>query len=196
MIILAVLGIFLISGCTQKGTNGESMIDPTVTLEATILSIIINDYCPVDEQPCPIDTNPDDWGEIKIDKIVEYQGSWWNDSRVHYQPLVEGEVRKIKFGYSTRPAKIKCVEYSNQISNQYSNENKSESSDIVEPAKPPENETVRLIPREDGFFVFDYLTGKCPPERILHGLKEGNKIRFNSAYQANSLRVFDYEIIG
>lgn len=188
------------SGCkeTSLSTPKGDVADPTVTLEVTILSVIAKDVCPVDpEDPCPLEKNPLDWGEIRIDKVIEYHGDWWDYPKSReYKPLVEGENRNVRFAYSTRPTKVRCVELeTDNIDAQPSKTKEPSVVPIEEPLEEPPKEPPSSIPRENGFFIFTYYTGKCPLEKVLPGLKEGDRIRFTSTYSANQLIVGEYEII-
>ena len=52
----------------------------------------------------------------------------------------------------------------------------------------------KTVPRECDYFIYAYSTGECPPEKILPGLNEGNKIRFATEYSGD-LSIGEYEII-
>jgi hypothetical protein len=52
-----------------KGRPG--MADGAV-IEGTVLSLATGEVCPYQEEPCRIEAYPDDWGTVRVDKIVEY----------------------------------------------------------------------------------------------------------------------------
>jgi hypothetical protein len=52
-----------------KGRPG--MADSAV-VEVTVISVAIGEVCPYQEEPCPIEAYPDDWGTVRVDSIVEY----------------------------------------------------------------------------------------------------------------------------
>lgn len=74
-------------------------------IEATIISLDKKDDCPIKEEVCSVDTNPNDRGTIKIDKIENYV----IDGNAEYEPLNIGETKSTSFKYSVRPAKVRCM---------------------------------------------------------------------------------------
>jgi len=108
IVVFAVVGAIIFVRFPQGNSPNVDEINPTVSLEATIMSIEKKDVCPVDELPCSVALIPDDWVNIRIDRIVEYKGSWWNDPRANYEPINEGNVRKVKIcpGKNDRSLKV------------------------------------------------------------------------------------------
>ena len=185
---IVIIGIIFLSGCIQLKPTIEVMkIAPhdTVTIEATILSLTKNDVCPSEEKVCSVDTNPDDWGEIRIDKIIDYI----RDPEAKYDRLSEGD-RRVKFFYA-RPSKIRCINLPSKEPEKA--ETKKQPIETKEPAKGPSEVETKSIPREGNYFIYTYYTGKCPPEKILPGLNEGNKIRLTISYSGD-FSIGEYEI--
>jgi hypothetical protein len=51
------------------GTPGAA---DTGVIEATVISINKADVCPYDEEECRIDPYPNDWGIVRVDRIIDY----------------------------------------------------------------------------------------------------------------------------
>src|SRR3989344_3131082 len=82
-----IIVIVLINGCTQQSSGGlRAAPSDIITVEATIVSLTRIDNCPLEEEECSVETNPDDFGEIRIDKIIDYE----RHPDADYEPLTEG----------------------------------------------------------------------------------------------------------
>ncbi len=193
----ALIGLILINGCTKSASiSKEDRAVPydEVTMEATILSLTKLDLCPREEEICSVATKPSDHGDIRIDKIIEHK----RNPEIEYDSFVESQEARAGFVYTARPAKVRCVSLEAQISEQYYEENKSiekEEPKLPKSLSDSEIEKLNKIPIEDGYYVYTYYTAKCPPEKVLPGLEEGNRIRFTLQYVGYGISVGEYEII-
>ena len=168
LVLLGLLSIIIIiSGCVQLSSfGGEIALIPeefviyqdyidviggvsplssyvdTGTVEATVISITESDICPGPQQEgetCTIEPYPNDWGTMRIDKIIDYtpfsektvqqpveepaegeepvqgttppyQGKDLPEPKMpEYEPLQEGQEVSTHFLLTTRPVKVRYV---------------------------------------------------------------------------------------
>ena len=180
VIILIILGIIIVINLPsnlQEDRGTKSAIFDTAIIEATVLSITKHD-----------DQRPDDSGQIRIDSISNYV----RNPEANYEPLsksVVGTEIPILFGYSARPAKVRCEQI--PVGTPYLGEPITQPEETAPPAVQPEGlYENKSIPFEGGYYIYTYYTGTCPEETVLQGVSEGDKIRFTISYAGP--RIFLY----
>ncbi len=155
ILIPALAVILIISGCTTQQGEDFAALSPYADIEATVISISLDESGNYYEGDEIIDA-PDDSAVITIDKIIETNNAnYWTSNGV-----VEGAEISLQLAYTARPAKIitlvgKTTQSGDTITH-----------DIV----PSE------ISFEDGYFVFK-VNGNSESEKTLPGLEEGSKFR-------------------
>jgi hypothetical protein len=161
-------------------------------IEATVISITKSEICPYQEETCSIEPYPNDWGMVRIDKIVDYTpyseqltgepveqpsgaaasgtstsgygGTGAPEPKLsEYEPLHEGQEVSTHFLLTSRPVKVRYIPM-------------KESENGVESAQPPEHEgqltadqqvesgekVFQTIPREENYYVFTTRMGDFP----------------------------------
>lgn len=185
LVFCLVLGLILLSGCTQETQNAntkpikedtEMAIGPSITLEATVVSLTLSseEDCrrlgySIDE--CPSHIYPRDKGVIKIDKIVtcEETSPVTDGREIVYVSVCDklsiGEMMEVEF-LSTRPTKLVAIPPSPEA------KTVSPDTPISKPFYP--------VTKEDGYFVVTYEDTRVieTTVTILPGLEVGSKFRY------------------
>ncbi len=193
VMLILVLAIIFVSGCTKTITTKiRAAPHDSITMEATVLTLAKTDSCLKNEEVCSTDTVPRDYAKIRINKIVNYN----QNSEVKYNSLEEGQEVDVRFIYSARPAKLRCMSLPPEQQGSSSEEQSNEKR-VPQKLTDSEIEKLNSVPKENGFYIYTYYTAQCPEEKVLVGVSEGNKIRFTLEYSGDlgNLHVKDYEVV-
>jgi hypothetical protein len=155
----------------------------TALIEATVTSIQTSDVCPYDEEECRIEPYPNDWGMVRVDKVVEYapygeqgegaqaeqssqaQGSGAETTagdsgiepapeRRQHEPLQVGQEVQTQFVLTTRPVKVRHVPAGESEGIEPMMHTEPEAGDTEEHALEPGQGVFQPIPRAGQHYVF------------------------------------------
>jgi hypothetical protein len=203
--------------------GGKPPIADIGVIEATVVTIQQADLCPFQEETCSIEPYPNDWGQVRVDRVVSYtlfvekdagpleqpaQESPAGDAvagyvgveprvkRREYEPLQSGQQVQAHFLLSARPAKAKRLPvkvFEDRGSARLRKEGEQRTTGQVVQAG---EKTFRPLPREGDRWVFvtDIGDVKEVRDQVLPGLVPGTRFRAEVWYDG-VLYIERYEII-
>jgi hypothetical protein len=203
--------------------GGKPPIADTGVIEGTVVAIQQADVCPFQEETCSIEPYPNDWGRVRVDRVVSYalfvkqdtgsleqpaQESPAGDAvggyvgvasgikRREYKPLQSGQQVQAHFLLSARPAKARRLPVKvseDQGSAQLGKEGGQRTTGQVVQAG---EKTFRPIPREGDYrvFVTDIGDVKEVRDQVLPGLAPGTRFRAEFWYDG-VLYIERYKVI-
>jgi len=186
-LFLLAFGLLFLAGCTMDGVGNDSQSQnemvqvPTITIEATIISLSIDENIECLEV-CPAFQYPLDIGYIKINKIISVN----NPLEWDLVGISENSEIEVKFSYSSRPVKIRLIPASSQ---------EPSSSNTTVSHVPSSANPVLL---EDEFFVYVIESNLVSEvtETILPGFREGSNFNATISYSSSDrIYVGEYVLI-
>ena len=166
--------------------KGRPSMADTAVIEGTVLSIQPGEVCPYQEEPCPTEPYPDDWGTVRVDNIVEYAplgepgsspvegqaggaqpsegqtspgytGAGAQPGPAKYNPLQPGQELTAHFLLTTRPARVRRLATTAFEGAGQAQPLESDAGQVVTHQAETDDTTLEPVLREGGYFVFSTL---------------------------------------
>lgn len=190
------------SDVCPSATGETCNIEPYPNDYAIIIIDKVVSYSPYSEQTVsqpveqPSGTPAEEGSSIPGNKGTDYPKQKISE----ITRLEEGQNASVHFTLTTRPVKVRYVSVEPENGGLESQQTLSGDSDMTQTVThtvKPGGKTFKPIPKENGYFVF---TTKIVPypevsQKILLGLKTGDKFRANIKYDGTTVVICEYEII-
>ena len=163
--------------------GGKPGIADTGVIEATVISISRTEVCPYQEEECSIEPYPNDWGMVRVDKIINYTpyaeqalgsrieqpsetepaggettpgygGAEHQPKGGKYVPLQEGQEIQTLFLLTVSPVKVRYVPAAGSEGTEPTEPPGDDAQRTAEHPVQPGQTVFKPIPREGDYFVF------------------------------------------
>lgn len=205
--------------------RGRPGMADSAVIEGTITSLLYGEICPYQEETCRIEPYPNDWGVVRVDRILEYRpygaqgeepimeqpgqaptsgsettpghaGAGEQPKLGKYEPLQPGQEAEAQFLLTARPAKIRRVQATGSEGTGLSQPSGSDSEQTAEQQVGPGIPTFEAIPREGEAYVFHILPRESTESGAMALPGLTSGSRFRATVQYNgTLYVQGYEVI-
>lgn len=194
-------------------------------IEGTIVSITHGEVCPNQEEDCPIEPYPNDWGIVRVDRVLSYspfsggnnepiieqpaesetegvtstsgsQGQDISPKEITFSALTESQEVTTQFVLSARPVIVRYVPGNERVPSDTSGNIEAGGEDTVgQPAQPGEI-VYKQLPREGEVYIFTTKVGNTKEEVLKKLLGLEEGTRFRAEIRYDGiLYISEYEII-
>jgi hypothetical protein len=194
-------------------------------IEGTIISITHSEVCPYQEETCSIEPYPNDWGIVRVDRVLSHSAfSGGNNEPIIEQPaegdegevtstsgsqgqdispkesvfstLAEGQEVTTQFVLTSRPVIVRYVPGEKTVPFDGSSNLEGGGEDTIEQPAQPGDIVYKQLPQDDGVLIFTTQVGEVK-EEVLNKLP-GLEVgtRFRAMIRYDGiLYINEYEII-